>query len=313
MKRFLLLFFLLTFCVSLSAQQEKSRSDPLTPSQLWRHKTEGFAFKPYIDQLRTVTGRNILLDGPSDHRHHHALMFALKVDEINFWEEFDDSHGRQELVGKPIITSQKKILNGQTWIGETRTGNLLWRRGKESPLLQEKRIQTLWLDENEPITWLSWRSELSLAPGKEKAQLGGSHYFGLGLRFNRDMDKNGHFFSDCGTPEEKGERFRPGGDEFLTPCRWMAYTASLAGKPVTVALFDLSVNPRPMTAFTMGQEGRTFAYLAATVLLCRQPIMLTGNQTIVFEYGIALWEGKQSAETVQTAFDQWLLFKENKK
>ena len=35
-------------------------------------------FKPYIKELYTPGGLNILLDAPPDHLHHHGLMFALR-------------------------------------------------------------------------------------------------------------------------------------------------------------------------------------------------------------------------------------------
>ncbi|MHC4656117.1 MAG: DUF6807 family protein, partial [Planctomycetota bacterium] len=44
-------------------------------------------FKPYVQQLFSPAGVNILRDAPADHLHHHALMFAVKVNGVNFWEE----------------------------------------------------------------------------------------------------------------------------------------------------------------------------------------------------------------------------------
>ena len=52
-------------------------------------------FKPYVQQLLTPGGVNVLRDAPADHLHHHALMFAVAVDSVNFWEE-QQAPGRQE-------------------------------------------------------------------------------------------------------------------------------------------------------------------------------------------------------------------------
>ena len=52
-------------------------------------------FKPYVQQLYTPNGINILRDAPHDHLHHHALMYAIAVNGVNFWEE-QKTPGRQQ-------------------------------------------------------------------------------------------------------------------------------------------------------------------------------------------------------------------------
>ena len=47
----------------------------------------GVLFKPYVKELFTPGGVQILRDSPFDHKHHHALMFAITADGVNFWEE----------------------------------------------------------------------------------------------------------------------------------------------------------------------------------------------------------------------------------
>ena len=55
---------------------------------------ENVPFKPYARQLFSPNGVNVLRDAPSDHLHHHGLMFAVAVEGVNFWEEHH-SPGRQ--------------------------------------------------------------------------------------------------------------------------------------------------------------------------------------------------------------------------
>ena len=43
--------------------------------------------KPYVRELAPLGGENVLRDSPFDHKHHHGLMFAIKVNGVNFWEE----------------------------------------------------------------------------------------------------------------------------------------------------------------------------------------------------------------------------------
>ena len=62
-----------------------------------RYRYSDVPFKPYLQELRTPSGINILRDSPFDHKHHHSLMFAVAVDGVNFWEEKDGS-GREEHV-----------------------------------------------------------------------------------------------------------------------------------------------------------------------------------------------------------------------
>ena len=44
-------------------------------------------FKPYVRELYTLRGENVLRDAAPDHLHHHGLMYAVCVNGINFWEE----------------------------------------------------------------------------------------------------------------------------------------------------------------------------------------------------------------------------------
>ena len=44
-------------------------------------------FKPYVRELYTLRGENVLRDAVPDHLHHHGLMYAVCVNGINFWEE----------------------------------------------------------------------------------------------------------------------------------------------------------------------------------------------------------------------------------
>ena len=57
--------------------------------------------KPYIAQLFAPGDKPVPLldDSPADHFHHHGLMFALNVDDTDFWAEKDIKNaGRQEVV-----------------------------------------------------------------------------------------------------------------------------------------------------------------------------------------------------------------------
>ena len=55
--------------------------------------------KPYVRELAPLRGDNILRDSPFDHKHHHGLMFAIRVNGVNFWEETPGCGHEKSVVG----------------------------------------------------------------------------------------------------------------------------------------------------------------------------------------------------------------------
>jgi len=253
-------------------------------------------FKPYVKELYTPNGRNILLDAPSDHLHHHALMFAVAVNGLNFWEETPKA-GRQEQSGAiQVLTGKHK--------GGCRaafTTNPAWLRadasGRQTEMLESRAIEVCQVDKLR-ATVVTWRSELSNPGPRQTATLSGSHYHGLGLRFVRAMD-GGTFLNADG---KEGTVFR--GDERLVPSDWCAYTASLEGQPVTVAMLGHPDNPRhPTTWFTMAKP---FAYLSATLNLHKEPLSLDMGQRLVLRYAVVVWDGQADKDHINQAY-QWFV------
>ena len=241
-------------------------------------------FKPYVITLTTPGGINILRDAPPDHTHHHGLMFAIKIDGVNCWEEYNPKDfGRQETLSivEAITESngrkEKKVESA-----------LLWSDGAGQPLILEKRTITAY--HSGDATVLDWTGVFTLPPGKEKAVLGGNEYHGLGMRFVESMDEGGKYTASSGAGRKEGR---------LTPCRWMAYTANADGKPVTVAMFDSKDNPRPMLAYTMGSGEGEFGYFSATANLYREQVTLTPEKPVTFHYTVVLWDGEKTAGEIE--------------
>ncbi|MDR2441545.1 MAG: PmoA family protein [Planctomycetaceae bacterium] len=253
------------------------------------YRFENVPCKPYIEKLRTPSGHNILRDAPYDHLHHHGLMFAIAVNGCNFWEEFTPKHGKEI-----TVSIKPSPLDIETSLLES---ELHWIDGESKILVKENRKISVSAGEN--VTLLDWQTTLNA--GEQGANLDKSnhHYFGLGLRFDQTMDKNGRFFSDSDT-NKVTERMRI--DERLTLCRWMAYTAKLNGEPVTVAVLGYPSNPIPTMAFTMGDTGKTFAYLGITLNLHRQPVEMKPNSSLTFRYIVAVWDGEVTPETVSKIY-----------
>jgi len=265
------------------------------PNALMRYRYEEVPFKPCVQQLFTPGGINILRDSPADHKHHHALMYAIAVDGLNFWEEQKEPGCQTHRSFTDVMVVQKNdsLRTGFTehldWINP-RSLELLM---KESRTIRVNRPKDL------DATILSWKSNLSLPSGKKSATLTGSHYFGLGMRFLESMDTGGQFRNSTG---EAGEIVR--GDERLTRANWCAITAKADGNPVTIAMFGHPDNVRhPTHWFTMAKP---FAYLSATLNLHREPLELVSEKPLILRYGVALWDGRVETKMIERTYQWWI-------
>lgn len=265
---------------------------------LAEYRHTGVPYKPYVSVFRTPSGINVLRDAPHDHLHHHALMFAIAVDGVDFWQE-GNAPGRQvhrEFPDSGDMNSRHEtvgFVERLDWLGPE----------SETPLLHETRTVEIFDPETLGASVMTWESELSVPEGKQSAALTGSHYFGLGMRFLESMDNAGAFFN---ADNVKGDLVR--GDEYVARSRWCAYTSMADGKPVTVAMFDSLDNPRhPAWWFTMSTP---FDYLSATLNLYREPMELNAGTPLRLRYGVVLWDGHIDAAGVEAMYRKWLAARE---
>jgi hypothetical protein len=259
------------------------------------YRYEDVPFKPYVQKLFMPSGINVLRDAPHDHLHHHALMYAVAVDGVNFWEEQNEP-GRQLHkcfddmgIGKDGSIPQAGFTEQIDWINP---------RSREL-LLKERRTINVKSIENMKATLLNWQSSLAVPPGKKSMTLSGSHYFGLGMRFLESMDKGGQFLNAA---DATGEVVR--GAERITRANWCAYTAEANGRPVTIAMFGHPENLRnPTYWFTMTAP---FAYLAATLNLYREPLVVTSDEPLVLRYAVAVWDGRIDKSKIDQVYHSWI-------
>jgi hypothetical protein len=255
------------------------------PVLSYRHS--GYPFKPYVAQLCTPAGVAVLRDSPSDHKHHHGLMFAVEAAGVDFWGEFPGRACGQQ--------RQQKLESSATGLTQT----LDWAGTNGVSILHEERRIKLHAEPGLPATLVTWQTTLAAAPGQPTVTLGGHHYYGLGARFVNSLDKVAKFQNAAGAA---GEIVR--GDERLTAARWCAVTGPVDGKPITCALFDHPANPRhPNRMFTMAQP---FAYLSATLNLWKAPFALKAGQPLRLCYGIALCDGAPAAAEIEKLYQLWL-------
>ncbi len=250
--------------------------------------------KPYVESLYTPGGVNVLRDAPHDHLHHHGLMFAVSVDGVSFWEE-KDGNGHQQHRGFEGLRAESHNGRNRAMLVES----LQWLapQSKKAVLTELRTIEVC--PAGQPAaTLLTWDTRLT-APAEQERVLGGSHYYGLGMRFVEAMDRDGTVLSAAG---KEGETVR--GSERLVGAKWVAYTAVVDGKPVTAALFDHPGNPRhPARMFTMTTP---FAYLSATMNLWKEPFSIRPGQTLHLRYGAAACDGRLTADNIERLHRRWL-------
>jgi hypothetical protein len=259
------------------------------------YRYEDVPFKPYVQKLFTPSGINVLRDAPHDHLHHHALMYAVAVDGVNFWEEQTEP-GRE--LHKSFDCMRIDKDSDKSLAGFSEQIDWINPRSQEL-LLKEHRTINIKSIDGLRVTLLNWQSSLAVPPGKKSMTLSGSHYFGLGMRFLESMDKGGQFFNAAGA---MGEVVR--GTERITRADWCAYTAEADGRPVTIAMFGHPENLRnPTYWFTMTAP---FAYLAATLNLYREPLVVTSDKPLVLHYTVAVWDGRIDRSKIDQVYHSWV-------
>jgi len=255
---------------------------------IWLYTYGDVPFKPYVKELRTPLGQNVLLDSPPDHIHHHGLMLALGVNQVDFWGEHDPDAVGSQSTDTMAVDGEKHSFTSQ----------IHWVRSDGTRLLEEERILFGYEGEKGQPTLLSWLSRLRAPEGAEETVLWGRHYFGLGMRFPEGMTGGTFFFAD----EKENTAVR--GTEHLTYGRWCAIQGESEGMPVTVAQFDHPHNPRhPARWFTMNAP---FAYISATLNLKEEPYPIAKDETVSLLYGVAVWDGHQSKSQVEAQYQDWL-------
>jgi len=250
---------------------------------IYRHEGPDLR-KPYVEQLFSPSGVNVVRDNVPDHIHHHGLMFAVAVDGIDFWAE-TPANGRE---------AGTKFTRGNPL-----DQHLEWRKPESGETMAiERRTIAASCAGHPKATLVTWRSTLAPPEGKDKITLTGSHYFGLGMRFPQSMD-NTAVFSNAENVE--GEIVR--GDERNFIAAWCACTGAVDGHPVTVAMFNHPANPRPATWFTMAKP---FAYLSATLNVHKEPMTVKAGKPLRLCYGVAVWDGAVSRETIAARYAEWI-------
>lgn len=243
-------------------------------------------FKPYVKELYTVDGKNVLRDAPPDHLHHHGLMYAITVNGINFWEESKNA-GIQvpiSVIRKNVSANSKEKPTAEFtqlihWVAQT---NRAAASNESVALLIEKRSLKLIVDETENSVLLYWSGSFKVGSSVSNVVLSGTDYHGLGLRFPIEFDKTARHINSSDAP------YPTGGKHDLVEAQWGAVSGLIDNQMVTVAVVSSPTNKGRSVFFSMTQP---FAYLSATQALSKQPITYKSGDSFDLNYAIMIFSG----------------------
>lgn len=258
-------------------------------------------FKPYVKELAAPGGRNIFRDAPYDHLHHHSLMYAIRANGVNFWEETAGC-GFQ----KPVETA--------TWVeGKDTEGlpqyvlrqRLHWLAPADASLpdttaaaiLIERRTLTVTVNEARRETALHWKSEFEVGLKTNQVTLAGANFYGLGMRFLQELDPLARHLNAGGPPDLSGSK------QDVSQHPWGGVSFAHPERPATLVLFGHPSNPRGNSwYFTMRAP---FAYLSATQNLDKEPLVYRQGERFQLDYLLTLSAGLKSAEGINARAMPW--------
>jgi hypothetical protein len=259
-------------------------------------------WKPYVKELWTLNGENVLLDAPPDHLHHHGLMYAIAVNGTNFWEEAT-APGVQKPVAPPTVEANSAgpesprvtIRQPIHWVARQHR-----HLADTAPvaLIEEVRTLTLTVDEANGEVAVRWQGAFTVGRAAPVVTLTGSVYFGLGLRLSRPFDGTAARLNSAGTPYTA-----PNAGNEATVADWTAMTQTIGGREVTVAVFDQPANAGRSVFFSMLNA---FAYISATQELDRAPLTYRQGQTFALDYLVVARSDKSSPDELARRYARWL-------
>lgn len=257
-------------------------------------------FKPYVQALYSLTGVDVLRDSPPDHLHHHGLMYAIRVNGVNFWEE----------TGEPGIERSDEIRDVRT--GSDQEGRptarftqlLHWvenknrwvPQAKPHALLVERRTISVTVDEMTGEIAVRWHAVFEVGPAGARIKLTGSNYNGLGLRLPETFDHTAHHINSEKTPHPPGQT----GD--VTFARWSAVSQPKDPRLPMITLFDRASNPGETRFFTMLNP---FAYLAVTQNLEKKPLEYDSGESFEIDYLLCVYSEPKSSDFLDERYRQW--------
>jgi hypothetical protein len=244
-------------------------------------------FKPYVKELYTLAGQNVLRDSPPDHLHHHGLMYAIRVNDINFWEE----------VGEPGHERSMRLTVCENASSKASFTQIVeWTPNKSNiPLLYETRTISVSVNPARNEVALDWRGSFQV--GAAAVRLTGSAYNGLGLRLPDGFDHVALHQNSADLPYTAEAKWD------VTPARWSAVTGQASNSAATIALFETPANKGETRFFTMLNP---FAYLSVTQNLENHPLNYSPGEKFSIHYLLTLYPEQKSPDFLDERYHEWL-------
>jgi hypothetical protein len=150
-------------------------------------------FKPHFHPLRTPRGHGVTSASPHDHKHHKGLMYALRAEDVNFWEEVGTLPA--EVPGVQRHLAFEEVVSRGPQVGFAQTLRWVARDGSLSSFDETRRITCRHDPASRAFVW-RWQVRLTALRPLHLVQSQWSHgladgsrvnYHGLGIRFRRDF------------------------------------------------------------------------------------------------------------------------------
>ena len=258
-------------------------------------------FKPYVRELYSLGGHNVLRDAPADHLHHHGLMYAIRINGVNFWEE-GDLPGHQRHVN---LTGPQMGRAGNGLPQASFTELIHWvphgehTRTNTAPVafLVELRTLTLTVDESKQEVALGWHQEFEAGAGANRVRLHGSDYNGIGLRLPEAWDKVARQQTSEGTAPANGGK--PG----AVPARWGAVASTGDEGAIQVLLFARPQGHAGKNAFFTMTE--PFTYLSATQSLDKMPLEYRAGDRFRLDYLVLVYPFARTGAQIEQRYQSW--------
>ena len=258
-------------------------------------------FKPYVRELSSLAGDNVLRDAPFDHLHHHGLMYAIRVNGVNFWEERDQP-GHQKHI-KLLAHGTSRSASGLPQASFTEL--IHWVPHREharadttpAALLVERRTLTLIVDEAKEEVALAWHAEFEVGARTNRVTLHGSDYNGLGLRLPAAWDHVARHENSEHAP------YPAGGKPGTVPARWGAVAHTVDGRTTQVALFARPRGQAGTSSFFAMTE--SFTYLAATQGLDKKPLDYRAGDRFAIDHLVLVYNAACAAAQIEARYLAW--------
>lgn len=257
-------------------------------------------FKPYVKELYTTAGNNVLQDAPADHLHHHGLMYAIRINGVNFWEE-NETSGYEKHAG---FLRQRERINPAGHPEASFTELIYWvppkaassSEFKKSAFLVEERTLIVSLDKASQEVALQWKSRFEVPNEVGNIQLHGSGYNGLGIRFPTEWNHVARHSNSEHLPYTKEHSWD------VMPGKWAAVGAPEKVSQGMVTLFGDPRNAGETMFFSMNNA---FAYLAVTQNLEKKPITYAPGAKFNLNYLVLVYPENKPEQFLRARYEKW--------